>query len=94
MPGMKPTLSQASRPRIIKKNPAGTQEGQISKLSDWLENKDPNDFYLRPPDKNSSSYLKCKIYFFNSPQFLEIEVSQNDHAIDVIRHVMTLYRKS
>lgn len=59
-----------------------------------LENADPNDFYLRPPAKNSANYLKCKIFFFNTPQFLEIEISQHDLARDVIRHIITLYKKS
>jgi len=72
----------------------GNEEDEFSLLSKTLANLDPNDFYLRPPEKKSSNYLKCKIYFFNTPQFLEVEISQNDLAKDVIRHIMTLYRKS
>lgn len=32
-----------------------------------LQSADPNDFYLRPPEKNNKDYLKCKIFFFNTP---------------------------
>lgn len=63
-------------------------------LSKTIANLDPNDFYLRPPEQQSVNYLKCKIFFFNSPDNLEIEISQTDLAKDVIRHIMTLYRKS
>lgn len=67
---------------------------ETSLLSKTVMNLDPNDFYLRPPDKHSSKYVKCKIYFFNTPKYIEIEMSTEDISKDVIRHIMTLYRHS
>ena len=67
---------------------------ETSLLSKTIMNLDPNDFYLRPPDKNSSKYVKCKIYFFNTPKCIEIEMSTDDVSKDVIRHIMTHYRHS
>jgi hypothetical protein len=71
-----------------------SEQEYSSALSRTIQNLDPNDFYVRPVEKTDSSYVKTKIYFFNSPSCLEIEISQNDLTKDVIRHIMTLYRKS
>jgi hypothetical protein len=70
------------------------QSDAVSLLSDLVMNLDPNDFYLRPPNKESKKYVKCKVYFFNKPDFIEIEMMQTDLTKDVIRHIMTMYRKS
>lgn len=53
-----------------------------------------HDFVLQTPEKGSRYYLKCSIYFFNTPCKLTIEVGQNELAKDVIRHILTLYRHS
>lgn len=78
----------------MSKQKSGNNPEVFSELSMTLESADPNDFYLRPPEKNNKDYLKCKIFFFNTPQFIEIEISQHDLAKDVIRHIITLYKKS
>jgi hypothetical protein len=85
---------QMPKRRIIKRPTPSNNEGVSSILSLTMQNLDPNDFYLPPPDKSSHLYLKCKIFFFNSPKQITIEIMQNDKAKDVIRHCMTLYRKS
>jgi hypothetical protein len=54
--------------KIVSKQNSGNNNPEIfSELSMTLESADPNDFYLRPPEKNSANYLKCKIFFFNTP---------------------------
>jgi hypothetical protein len=85
--GVQPKLTIAPRKQGDKVS------GFASELSETLEKQDPNDFVLRPPLKSSPNYLKCKIYFFNTPKFLEIEISQHDLAHDVVRHIITLYKQ-
>lgn len=81
---------------IKKANKAAGNDSRepVSLLSNTLQNLDPNDFYLRPTEKSDQSHVKTRVFFFNSPNFIDIEISQNDMTKDVIRHLMTLYRKS
>lgn len=37
--------------------------------------------------------VEIKIYLLGTPKFLLIKVSQNAKVQDVIRHIMTLYKK-
>jgi hypothetical protein len=37
--------------------------------------------------------MKTKIYFFSTPLFIEIHISKKHMVNDVIRHIMTLYKK-
>lgn len=59
-----------------------------------LAETNPNDFLLQPPDKQSKTHLDCKIYFFNTPVHKNISVADTATTRDVIRHIMTVYRKS
>jgi hypothetical protein len=49
---------------------------------------------IQAPEKHRSFYLESKIYFFNTPVHLTIKVSTKNLTIDVIRHIMTVYKHS
>ena len=59
-----------------------------------MDNASKSDFVLQKPEPDSKYYLKCKIFFFDSPRMITVEISYNELARDVIRHAMTLYRHS
>ena len=65
-----------------------------SLLADMLQEQDPSDFVIQPPEKHRSFYLESKIYFFNTPVHLTIKISTKNLTIDVIRHIMTVYKHS
>ena len=45
-----------------------------SVLTDIMDKTTQYDFVLQKPEKNSRYYLKCRIYFFNTPKYLDIEI--------------------
>ena len=63
-----------------------------SALAEAMQNSNTSDFVLQAPDKRSPDYLKCKIYFFETKRNMVIEISTQDRAGDVLRHIMTLYK--
>ena len=58
-----------------------------------MENTTTSDFVLQKPTPSSRYYLNCQIFFFDTPKSLKIEIGWNEVVRDVIRHIMTLYRK-
>jgi hypothetical protein len=72
---------------------AAKESGVTSGLSEAMENTTQHDFVLQQPGESSRYYLACVIYFFDSPMRLKIEIGWNELVRDVIRHIMTLYRK-
>ena len=53
-----------------------------------------NDYVIHAPDKKSKDYIKTRIYFFQTPEYLDIEISQKNIVGDVIKHILTLYQKN
>ena len=53
-----------------------------------------HDFVLAKPERGNRYALSCSIYFFDSPLKIIINIGWNELIRDVIRHVMTLYRKN
>ena len=64
-----------------------------SGLSEAMDNTTQHDFVLQKAQPGSKYYLKCQIYFFDTPQSIKIEIGWNEIVRDVIKHIMTLYRK-
>ena len=62
-------------------------------LTQAMENASASDFVLQKPQPDSRYYLKSQIFFFNSPSSIKIEIGCNELVRDVIKHIMTLYRK-
>ena len=65
-----------------------------SMLSAAMDNTTQHDFVLQTPEPGSRYYLKCQIYFFDTPSSLTIKVGYNEKTRDVIRHIMTQCRHS
>lgn len=59
-----------------------------------MENTTQHDFVLQKPEPGSRYYLRCQIFFFDTPVNMVIEIGWNELVRDVIRHIMTLYRKT
>ena len=64
-----------------------------SGLSEAMESTSQHDFVIQRCEPGNRFYLKSKIYFFDTPASLTIEIGWNELVKDVIRHIMTLYRK-
>lgn len=62
------------------------------------EEEDENAFELVPPDKYTQNHLLVHIKFFlggKSPEYIgPVDLSKNHQVKDVIKHVLTLYRKN
>lgn len=58
-----------------------------------MENTSQHDFVIQRCEPSNRFYLKSKIYFFDTPKHLVIEIGWNELVKDVVRHIMTLYRK-
>ena len=64
---------------------------EASILSNCLDSTE-DAFIIRPPPKNSRKYIKIVVYLFGTPKYIEIEVSTEDHASDIVKHIITLYK--
>lgn len=51
------------------------------------------DFLISPPVEGSRDRITLKIFFFGQPKSLTIDVSKKSEVNDVIRHIMTLYKR-
>ena len=60
-----------------------------SGFSDVME--EEQGFVLRTPLPEDSDYVKCNVYFFNTPNKITIEVSSGERVGNVCRHILTLY---
>ena len=49
---------------------------------------------LPPPDPRDPNTLDVKIYFFNSPANLSIQASRKNPVSDVVKHIMTMYKRT
>ena len=63
-----------------------------SMLSTAMDNTTQHDFVLQTPEPGSRYHLQCRIYFFDTPKNMMIEVGYNELSRNVIKHIMTLYR--
>jgi len=79
--------------RAPKKQTHGSELFLNSGLAEAMENTTQHDFVIQQCEPSSRYYLKSQIYFFDSPRKLKIEIGWNELVKDVIRHIMTLYRK-
>lgn len=61
-------------------------------LSTAMDNTTQHDFVLQTPEPGSRYYLKCQIYFFDTPSNMILKVGYNEKTRDIIKHIMTLYR--
>jgi len=68
---------------------------RVSALSEMLLNSqgNENDFLLPPPSEKDPDFLKLKVYFFSTPKCLDLRILKTNIVIDVISHIMTLYRR-
>lgn len=67
----------------------------MARLGDILESGGEEGGYLiAPPPEDSTHFVKTKIYFFDSPLSMEIKISQKNFADQVIKHIMTLYKRT
>jgi hypothetical protein len=65
-----------------------------SAFSDIVETQKTTGFMLRAPKPYDPDYVKCTIYFFNTDNRLEIEVSYKELVKNVIRHLITVFEHS
>ena len=76
-----------------------SEQSKKSALTGLLLNDEDSelDFRLMPPDKFTQAHLYVEFKIFiggKEPVFVKCELSRNYIVDDVIRHVLTLYRKS
>ena len=50
-------------------------------------------FLLPQPNESDSNSVKIRVYFFNTPKFIDIHVSKSNIVVDVIQHIITLYKR-
>ena len=70
-----------------------------SALTEFLndeEEESENDFLLKAPDRYTAGYIRCKFFIGGKePLFVgPCDLSQNHNVKDVIKHVLTLYRRN
>ena len=65
-------------------------------MLDQEDSDDENDFYLLAPDRYQERHLFTKVKFAiggKKPLFYACDLSRKHQAKDVIKHLLTLYRK-
>lgn len=70
--------------------------GHPSVMSEQMLNQQgsDNDFIIAPPADSDPSSVKTRIYFFSTPKFIEIQISKKNKVEDVIKHIITLYKRN
>lgn len=70
-------------------------QGRVSMMSRFIsqQNTDRESDFLIPSPPDNSLSIKIKIYFFSTPNHIEIHVAKKNSISDIIRHIMTLYQK-
>lgn len=71
------------------------QEG-VSSLTAFLDDpkESEGDFLLPTPSDGDQSAITIRIYLFGTPSFLSVKISRRTAKVgDLIRHVMTLYKR-
>lgn len=55
--------------------------------------KKKDDFLLPTPSEGDIKGIKIRIYLFSTPKFININIYKKSLVGEVVKHVMTLYRK-
>lgn len=73
-------------------NSISEQVSMLTALLDCTEDQE-GDFLLPTPSDDDPLAVKIKIYLFGTSNFLQLNISKVSKVENVIRHIMTVYKK-